>query len=298
VEKLRIEFPARAIKLVICEKRLGANIKVSTLAQMALLASHEYFVVNDSDIQVRPDYLRRVVAPLASAEVGLVTCLYKGAPAATLGSWLEALGIVEFAGGVLAARLLEGGIRFGLGSTLAFRRTDLAAIGGFEGFADYLADDYQLGYRLAAKGFVIRLSHLVVETFLPAYSLSGFVSHQLRWARTVRDSRRWGYAGMGVTHYLSWAFVALLFSGGAVWGWFLLAAALVIRGTATLAVGRGILNDRRTFAYLALIPLRDFLALGVWVGGFFGHGVTWRGERFSLRDGRLGEPEASRLRSQ
>jgi ceramide glucosyltransferase len=194
---------------------------------------------------------------------------------------------VEFASGVLAARLLEHGIRFGLGSTLAFRRAGLAAIGGFEGFADYLADDYQLGHRLAAAGSAVELSHTVVETFLPSYSLSGFVSHQLRWARTVRDSRRWGYAGMAVTHYLPWALLALIFSGAAVWAWFLLAAALVIRGTSTLAVARGVLNDRRGGWYLALIPLRDLLAGLVWIGGCFGHTVKWRGERFSLRDGRL-----------
>jgi ceramide glucosyltransferase len=287
VEKLKLEFPARGIKLVLCEARLGTNTKVSTLAQMTEHARHEYFVVNDSDIQVRADYLQRVVAPLANPGVSLVTCLYRGVPAGTLGSWLEALGILEFASGVLAARLLERGIRFGLGSTLAFRRADLAAIGGFEAFADYLADDYQLGHRLAANGSVVELSHTVVETFLPAYSLGGFLSHQLRWARTVRDSRRLGYAGMAITHYLPWALLALVLSGGSGWGWFLLAAALVIRATSTLAIGRGVLNDRRAFSYLLLIPLRDLLAGAVWIAGCFGHTVKWRGERFSLRRGKL-----------
>ncbi|HEX4489448.1 MAG TPA: bacteriohopanetetrol glucosamine biosynthesis glycosyltransferase HpnI [Terriglobales bacterium] len=287
VEQLKTEFPSLEITLVLCEKRIGANTKVSTLAQMVPLARHEYFVVNDSDIQVSRDYLHRVLAPLANPTIGLVTCLYRGVPAATLGSWLESLGIVEFASGVLAARLLERGIRFGLGSTLVFRRAGLAAIGGFDAFADYLADDYQLGHRLAAGGSVVELSHTVVETFLPPYSLSGFVSHQLRWARTVRDSRRWGYAGMVVTHYLPWALLALMFSGGSGWAWFLVAAAFVIRATSTLAVGRGVLNDRRTFWYLPLIPLRDLLAGVVWIGGCFGHIVKWRGERFSLRHGRL-----------
>jgi ceramide glucosyltransferase len=287
VEKLKTEFPSLAITMVVCEKRIGTNTKVSTLMQMVPHARHEYFVVNDSDIKVGGDYLLRVVAPLASPTIGLVTCLYRGVPAPTLGSWLESLGIVVFASGVLAARLLERGIRFGLGSTLAFRRTDLAAIGGFEGFSDYLADDYQLGHRLAARGAAVELSHTVVETFLPSYSLAGFVSHQLRWARTVRDSRRWGYAGMVVTHYLPWAILALIFSGGSGWAWFLLAAAFVIRATSTLAVGRGVLNDRRAIWYLPLIPLRDLLAGLVWIVGCFGHTVDWRGERFSLRDGRL-----------
>jgi ceramide glucosyltransferase len=287
VHKLQHEFPTRGIKLVVAEKKLGANTKVSTLAQMLPHASHPCLVVNDSDIQVRPDYLRRVVSPLANPRVGLVTCLYRGIPGPTMGSWAEALGIVDFASGVLAARQLEGGIHFGLGSTLAFRRQDLEAIGGFEAFADYLADDYQLGVRLTNQGFIVELSHLVVETFLPAYPLNGFVSHQLRWARTVRDSRRWGYAGLAFTHYLPWAVVALLLAEGALWAWFLLGAALSVRMTSILAVGHGVLNDRRTLRYVPLIPLRDTLAFAIWIFGFFGHAVKWRGESFYLKDGKL-----------
>ncbi len=287
VQNLQNEFPARSIKLVVGEKELGANTKVSTLAQMLPHASHSYLVVNDSDIQVRPDYLRRVVSPLANPGVSLVTCLYRGVPAPTLGSWAEALGIVDFAGGVLAARLLEGGIHFGLGSTLAFRKLDLEAIGGFEGLTDYLADDYQLGRQLTKNGAMGQLSHVVVETFLPRYSMGDYISHQLRWARTVRDSRRWGYAGLAFTHYLPWAMVAVVCAGGANWAWFLLAAALTIRISTTLAIGQGVLSDPHSLQYLALIPLRDLLATTVWVLGFIGHKVIWRGETFSLRDGKL-----------
>ena len=131
---------------MVCAKNLGANVKVSNLAQMLLEAKYEIILVNDSDIRVQPDYLRRVIAPLADPQVGLVTCLYRGVAGRTLGSRLESLGIsTDFSAGVLAARQLEGSIRFGLGSTLAFRRRDLEAIGGFEAFVDYLADDYEIG---------------------------------------------------------------------------------------------------------------------------------------------------------
>jgi ceramide glucosyltransferase len=193
VTRLRAEFPQRAIQLFICGRDLGANAKVSNLAQMLAPARYEHLIVGDSDIRVEPDYLRRVMAPLSEPHVGLVTCLYRGIPARTLGSQLESLGIsTDFAPGVLAARQLEGGIRFGLGSTLAFRRSDLDAIGGFEALVDYLADDYEIGKRLADRGVKVELSEVVVETFLPAYTLSQFVDHQLRWGRTVRDSRRAG----------------------------------------------------------------------------------------------------------
>jgi len=153
VERLKAEFPQRLIRLVICPENLGANTKVSNLAQMLPGARYELLIVNDSDIRVETDYLRRITAPLGDPKVGMVTCLYRGVPAGTLGSRLESMGIgTDFSAGVLVARQVEGGIRFGLGSTLGFRRHDLEAIGGFQAFVDYLADDYEIGRRIAALG--------------------------------------------------------------------------------------------------------------------------------------------------
>src|ERR1700689_3660412 len=168
VKKLQQEFPDRRIHLLVCPKILGANVKVSNLAQMLAEARYDYLIVNDSDIRVEPDYLRRVIAPLADLRVGMVTCLYRGVAAATLGSRLESLGIsTDFCAGVLAAFRLEGGIRFGLGSTLAFRRVDLKKIGGFESISNHLADDYELGARISSLGVLVKLSDVVVETYLP-----------------------------------------------------------------------------------------------------------------------------------
>jgi ceramide glucosyltransferase len=288
VTRLRSEFPQHAIHLVVCDRALGTNAKVSNLVQMLSKAQHQHLVVSDSDIRVQRDYLRRVMAPLADPRVGLVTCLYHGVPGSTLGSRLESLGIsTDFAAGVLAARHLEGGIRFGLGSTLAFRRRDLEAIGGFEAFADYLADDYQIGKSLADRGLMVELSDVVVETFLPSYNWREFAAHQLRWARGVRDSRRWGYLGLVVTFGLPWAVLALLLSRGALWAWGLLAAAACLRAAIAIAVGWSVLRDRQVFRLLALLPLRDLVALLVWIGSLAGRTVVWRGDSFTLKDGRL-----------
>jgi len=288
VERLKIEFPQRAIRLMVCPENLGANTKVSNLAQMARDARYEHFVVNDSDIRVGPHYLRNVVMPLADAKVGLVTCLYRGVPASTLGSRLESIGIsTDFAPGVLTARFLEKGIRFGLGSTLALRRSDLKAIGGFESFADYLADDYELGKRIASLGLRVELSKEIVETFLPAYSFAGFVQHQLRWARTIRASRFWGFLGLIFTFALPWVVLAMLASRGAVWAWGLLAVACCVRLFAAVVAGRAVLHDRHTYSPLWLIPLRDLIAPVVWLASFAGAKIVWRGDRFQLKDGRL-----------
>jgi ceramide glucosyltransferase len=288
VERLKAEFTQVSVRLVLCLKNLGANIKVSNLAQMLPEAQYEHIVVNDSDIRVGADYLRNVIAPLQDPKVGLVTCLYRGIASPGVGSRLESLSIsTDFSAGVLAARFIEGGIHFGLGSTLAFRRRDLAATGGFEGLADYLADDYELGRLIAALGLRVELSESVVETFLPRYDLKQFLDHQLRWARTIRDSRPGGYAGLLATFGLPWAFLALLCSRGAGWAWALMGSAILMRYGVALMVGRMVLMDRQVTRWLALVPLRDFVGVIVWLAGFGGHSVSWRGDPFKLKDGKL-----------
>jgi ceramide glucosyltransferase len=288
VRKLQGEFPDRRIQLVVCPKILGANVKVSNLAQMLTEARYEHIIVNDSDIRVEPDYLRRVVAPLEDVGVGMVTCLYRGVAGATLGSRLEALGIsTDFCPSVLAARQLEGGIRFGLGSTLAFRRSELEKIGGFVSFVDYLADDYELGKRIAGLGLTVKLSPVVVETFLPAYSLRDFIAHQLRWARGVRDARSGGYFGLIFTFGVLWSLLAVAANRGALWAWGALAGTLLLRFAVAVIVGREILGDRQVLKDSWLIPLRDLIAFLIWMVSLGGNTVTWRGDRFRLRDGKL-----------
>ena len=288
VKQLQSEFPDRRIQLVVCEQSLGTNGKVSSLIQMLAVARHDFLLINDSDIRVPTDYLRRVIAPLESPDVGMVTCMYRGQASATLGSRLEAIGIsTEFHPGVLAARQLEGDIRFALGSTLAMSRPALKAIGGLEPLVDYLADDYELGYRIAGAGFRVILSDVVVDTHVAAYSLSRFFEHQMRWGRSTRDSRQWGYLGLVLTFALPWAVLAVIAASGATWSWALLAGALLMRLAVAFEVGLHVLDDRQLFRFWWLIPIRDFVGVAVWAASFAGHTVSWRGHRFILRDGKL-----------
>jgi len=288
VEQVKKEFPQKAIRVMICSDRIGPNIKVSNLEQMAQGSRYEFIVVNDSDIKVEPDYLTRVVAPLNHEQIGMVTCLYRGVAAPTIGSQLESLGIsTDFCAGVLVARQLEGGLHFGLGSTLALRREELIRIGGFRAIVDFLADDYELGRRICDLGFKVALSDVVVETHLPAYRFSDFLKHQLRWARGVRDARPGGYFGLIFTFGLAWALLDLFATSGSGWGWGILASILVLRLAVALVTGEAVLEDRQVRRFLWLLPLRDLIATGVWMASFVGQTVTWRGDRFRLKKGRL-----------
>ena len=288
VERLRREFPERNIQTIVCPEILGTNVKVSNLAQMLPHARFENLVVNDSDIRVPPDYLERVAPMLSDPKVGLVTCLYRGIAANTLGSRLESLGVsTDFIPGVLAARFIEGGVHFGLGSTLALRRGDLKAIGGFESLADYLADDYEIGKRVSALGLEIKLSTSVVETFIPEYSLREFFNHQLRWARTVRESRPGGYVGLLATFGLMWAGLTVISAKGAPWSWMLLGLTCLARLAVALVTGRKVLRDRQVLRWLPLIFVRDVIAVLVWIVSFSGNTIIWRDESFRLRNGKL-----------
>jgi ceramide glucosyltransferase len=288
VEQLQQEFPDRAIRLVVCAETLGPNVKVSNLEQMVQASRFQFLIVNDSDIRVDSDYLRRVVAPLAAGDVGMVTCLYRGVAAATLGSKLEAIGIsTDFCPGVLVAQQLERGLHFGLGSTLALRRADLERIGGFKAMVDFLADDYELGRRISELPKPVVLSDVIVETHLPEYELTGFLSHQLRWFRGMRDARYRGYVGLVSTFGVMWALLALMFAGGAPWSWAVLGAVFLLRTAVALVFCRAVLQDEDVAEQLWLVPLRDLIAVGVWIASFTGHTVAWREERFELKNGRL-----------
>ncbi len=297
VLQLQAAFPERAIHLIHTPEVLGPNGKVNNLAQMVPHARYDYLIFNDSDIRVGPNYLAHVLAPFAAQHgklpVGLVTALYRGRAHRTLGSRLEALGIsTDFIPGVLTSRLLEHGIHFGLGSTLAVSRRALDAIGGLAPLAEYLADDYMLGVRIAHAGFGVELCDEIVETHVPEWTLSGYLHHQLRWARAMRDSRKGGYAGLVFSYGLAWAMLNLLASGLSLPAIALFSLALMFRVSLALGVGVGILDDRLVLRDLWLLPLRDLLALAVWAWSYASNAIAWRDERFLLEGGKLRKLES------
>jgi len=288
VARLRVDYPHIPIRLIKCPLRLGPNGKLSNLTQMLPHATHEHILVNDSDILVSPDYLTHIAAAFQQEKIGLVTAPYIGLASGTVWSKLEALGIsTDFIPGALVARAIEGGLRFGLGSTLATTKSALASIGGFESLTDQLADDYELGARLHRAGYRIALLHEVVATAVPPYTLRGFCDHQLRWARGVRDSRRAGYLGLAITYVLPWAFLTVIASGAELWSLTLLSVALLARMSVALIVGVGLLRDGQILRDLLLLPLRDCFGLFFWAWSYAADTVVWRGETFRLYRGRL-----------
>lgn len=279
IERLKRECPAIPIRIVMTSND-APNGKVGSLEILAREARYDVLLVNDGDIIVERDYLARVVSLLEDRNVGLVTGLYR-ARGASLAANAEALGIVtEFVPSVLVARLLSSS-GFALGATMAFRAKDLVAIGGFASIREYLADDYQLGARIAALGKRVAMCDSVVVTNLGAGSWRDIWKHQVRWSRTIRVSRPAGYFGYLVTQATFWCVIAALAGH-----WKIALAGEAVRLAAALAA-MWATGDGRVYRVL-FVPLRDLFGFAVWCGGLFGSTVEWRGLRFHLsRDGRI-----------
>lgn len=287
IERIIRGFPSRNIRLFIGSEEPGANRKVAKLASLAREARHEILLLSDGDVRVGPNYLREVVAPFASEQTGAVTCFYRGIAEENLGAELEAIGASsDFFAGVLMAEWMEG-ITFALGASVATTKRWLAKIGGFEGFADMLADDYELGNRIAKADGKVVLSREAVWTMYPAQTARGFWDHQVRWARTVRLCRPASYLGLIFTHGLPWALLAAFVTPARGIGAAYLLAYLVLRLGMAWTVGVWGVGDEVLRRKLWLVPVRDAIHFVMWLASFASNRITWGGAEYTMLKGQM-----------
>jgi ceramide glucosyltransferase len=272
------EFPNRRAWLVVDSRESGTNPKVSNLINMYQAAKHDVLVLADSDIHVSPDYLSRVVAPLADRRVGAVTCLYRARPAVRgFGARLACLHINHwFLPGVIVARE-AGHTGFCMGSTIALRREALASIGGLEALKDTLADDHRIGRMLADRGYRVVLSDCVVETMIAETDVRSVLRRELRWARTIRSVEPAAYAASSLQFTLSVCLIAaasLALTDGNLFQ----AGAIVVAGAgARYMLHRNVKKRLRVVsANVGTVAVRDILSFAIWTASFFGRDVVWR----------------------
>lgn len=284
VDQLREKFPALSIRLFIAEP-LGSNPKAATLHKLAAEARGEVLAICDADVRVTPDFLRRVVAPLADPSIGMVTCLYRGELPQNIPARLEALHMdAAFAPSVALAWKL--GTDVGLGAAVIMRREDLSRAGGYAGIADHLLDDYEIAGRIARLGLRIHLSDCPVASVLGSMQFRQQWAREVRWSRGIRAACPSRYLGMIITFSLPLALAAAAFGHVTRWAWAAAPAVLAVR--LFVAWRSAVLLGQCERRYLAWVPVRDLLSLAVWAVGLFGRRVRWRGQQFLLgRDGRL-----------
>ncbi len=279
------EYPQTHSKLIVSGEAPTPNRKVQSLRAMLAQSRYDVFLMADSDVRTGPDLLRVVTAEIEKPGVGLVTCPYRASAGNSIWTATEAIGLnTEFLAQVLVARLL-GGMDFALGPTLAIRREAIAAIGGFEDLQHYLAEDFVMGNRVAKLGGKVVFSSFIVEHRLGTQSFGDNFRHRLRWARSTRRSRPWGYLGQMFTNPIP---LALLLVASAPRLWPALLMTLAFRGWVAYATAETVLRDPLTRDYWYLVPAQDLASFAVWIGGFWGSGIEWRGKQIKvLRDGRF-----------
>jgi len=286
VHQLRRDFPERDMVLSVGHTP-GANRKVANLRHMMRHARHGILVMSDSDIRVRPDYLRTMVAPLADPAVGLTTCLYRGVGRFGLPSLLESLFInTDFVPMVMTAQIVQR-FEYAYGASIALRREALDRTGGFAPLVDYLADDYLLGNHVAKAGYRLVLLPYVVDTVLDSVTLGDVWRHLLRWARTYRICQPVNWFLTIITHTTLWGVLAAVATAGSPVGWAALGVALTARIGSLAAIMR-LLDEPDTPRHLWLVPLKDLVASLMWAAAFSGQQVNWSGQLLRLqRDGRM-----------
>jgi ceramide glucosyltransferase len=287
VRELIADFPRRSIRLLVVEERLGPNTKVSNLCRLVREARHDLLVITDSDVRVEPGYLRSVAAMFRDPGVGGVTALYRGQDNLQFVAAMDCVGSsAAFCGAALVARELEG-LKFMMGSTMATTKQRLAEIGGFEAMVDLHSDDYELGRRIAARGYRIELLPEPVWMAFPSQTLGAYLRHELRWAIGIRNIRPGGHFGMVFTHGLPWAIAAAWIAPSAAVGAAYLAAYFVLRFAMAWAVGVWGLRDPVLRRRFWLLPARDLLSFFVWLASFGMNRIEWRGSFFTLEKGRM-----------
>jgi ceramide glucosyltransferase len=287
VRQIIAEFPGRRIRLLVGAEHLGANRKVNKLARLAREAQYEVLVLTDGDVRVGPHYLREVVAPLQDRKTGAVTCFYRGIAERNLGAEIEAVGASsDFFAGVLMAGWTEG-ISFALGASIATTKEWLAKMGGFAAIADALADDYELGHRIAKAGGEVVLSREPVWTMYPAQTLRSLWDHQVRWARTVRLCRPLAYLGLLFTQGLPWTLLAILVAPSIWIAWTYLLAYFILRFLMAWTVGVWGVGDEVLRRKIWLVPLRDAIYFVVWLASFGSNRVRWGNVEYEIRQGRM-----------
>jgi ceramide glucosyltransferase len=287
IRRIIAEFPERKIRLLVGAEHFGANRKVNKLARLAREAQNELLVLTDGDVRVGPHYLHEMTAPLADRKIGAVTSFYRGIAENNLGAEIEAVGASsDFFAGVLMAGWTEG-ITFALGASIATTKEWLGKMGGFEAIADTLADDYELGHRIAKAGGEVVLSREPVWTMYPAQTLRSFWDHQVRWARTVRLCRPLSYAGLLLTQGLPWALLAALVAPAKWIAGVYLLAYLILRFAMAWTVGIWGIGDDVLRRRIWLVPLRDAVHFIIWLASFGSNHVRWGNVKYVIRQGRM-----------
>ncbi len=283
VRKVMERHPDRDISVVLETCRAGFNPKVNNLIPGYARARHPYVLISDSNVIAGPGYLKEAVSHLHDPSVGLVTHLVRGVGGRTLGARLENAHLNTFILGsiCLLDRVLD--IPCTVGKSMLMRRVDLDALGGLESVKDFLAEDYVLGSKFRRAGKRVVVSAAPVDTVNIYRGVREFLSRHARWNRM-----RLAIAGptYGLEVLSNPVFLAVLIAACASGdGQTLLLAGATLAGKVLVDAATNRVLGIRDWRGVILGPLRDLIAAGLWMSGFWSRKVNWRGQALRITRG-------------
>ncbi|HEX3683395.1 MAG TPA: glycosyltransferase [Bryobacteraceae bacterium] len=287
IEQLKRDFPERRIRLLFGSRRRAVNDKVAKLARLVAEAQHEYLAISDSDVRVAPDYLRSVMAPLADAKVGGLTCFYGSIQDHTFADRLQTVGMFsDFYAGIIVARQLDG-VKFALGQTIVTKRALIAGFGGYQRLENRPGDDLLVGRLIAEQGYEVKLLPYTVGTVSDYRSIGELLQKRLRWIVVMRHMRPWGHLGLLMTYGLPWSIAAVAIHPTLSVALGYLGAYALLRLAMTWSIGVRGLRRSGLLKEIGLIPVWDAVACLLWLASFLRNSVRWRGGEYYIRDGML-----------
>jgi ceramide glucosyltransferase len=287
LQRLALDFPDVNIRIIVGSGRQATNDKCAKLARLTDEAAYEHLVINDSDVRVEPDYLRRLISPLADPSVGAVTTLYVPTEENSWVQRLQEAGMLsEFYPGLFVAKELDG-VKFALGPTIATRRTYLREFGGYAAIENRPADDLLIGRLIAEQGREVILLPYAITTVPDYQSLGELFFKRLRWMTVMRHMRPAGHLGLIFTLGLPWTILALILAPNALIAWSFLGGYIFVRFALTLLVGQFGLRQRGVWLDTLFVPLWDALATVIWLASFTRRTIRWRGHSYAIINGQL-----------
>lgn len=288
IKEVQRQFGEDRVTVAIEAYEAGPNGKINNLIGGLAHARHDILVISDSDIQLRPDYLKTIVAPLADPQVGYVCTLYKAIGG---GTWFEKMELLTINAELtpnMTFALVTGASKFCLGASTAVRRSMLDAIGGLESLADYLVEDYEMGRRIWSRGKTPVVLPYLVDTVIDLKTPSAWWNHLVYWDQNNRAARAGALFSTIIIRPVPFACLYALSTLGSPFGLAVLGATIAVRLATASAVMRWGLNDVEGARSVLLVPCRDLAALASWFLAFTKRTTIWRDSEFILtRDGRL-----------
>lgn len=293
VRRLIALHPERPARLLVGDSTLTTNPKVNNLVKAVPRAKYEILCMTDANLLLPRDYLLRLVERF-DKETGMVS-----SPAA--GGNPE-----NFWGSVEAAMLNShqarwqyipdiAGQGFAQGKTLCFRKSVLLKGGGMKALGTEMAEDVASTKLVRRQGLRVRLPQAPFFQPIGRKTFRQVWGRQLRWARIRRDGFPLIYLPeilLGIVPAL--ACILPLVVTGVIPAWFV--AALTVLWYVPEVIQCRVMGWPCALRDVLAMMVRDFLMPALWICGWFGRRIVWRGNVIETRES-INAAEAAKRRA-